>query len=113
MTGTSIFRKATGPVEYYDQITVGEYSFDAAITVQEKRGDPSAIHCGRIVCFELICDDELVVYFDEGQWYLTPEGPLYDDDKFVESVRMARDLLIRKWSNPEKVKVAPVKTDLF
>lgn len=113
MNGGKIFQKPNGVVTYYDQITIGLYSFDATITVREKRGDPSAIHCGRIVCFELLHEDEIVAYFDDAQWYITPDEPPFSDDEFAESVRIARDILIQKWSNPEKVKVKTEKTDLF
>jgi len=113
MNGGKIFQKPNSVVTYYDQITIGLYSFEATIAVRDKRGDPSAIHCGRIVCFELFHEDELVAYFDDGRWYITPDTNPFDDDEFAESVRIARDILIRKWSNPEKVKAATVKTDLF
>jgi hypothetical protein len=101
MTGASIFRKQNGFVDYYDRIVIGGYSFDAAIRVQDKRGDPQAIHCGRIISMSVECEGELVLYFDDGRWYLTPETMI--GDPFAESVEMARDLLIHKWSNPEKV----------
>ena len=113
MSGGKIFRKPNGVVDYYDQITIGLYTFDAGIRVRDRRGDPSAIRCGRIVCFELTCNDELVAYFDDGQWYITPDKPPFSDDEFAESVRMARDLLIQKWSNPEKIENKTVKTELF
>ena len=113
MSGGKIFRKPNGVVDYFDQITIGLYSFDASIRVREKRGDPSAIHCGRIVCFELLHEGELVAYFDDGQWYITPDEAPFSDDEFAESVRIARDILIQKWSNPEKIDMKTVKTDLF
>ena len=113
MSGGKIFREPNGVVVYYDQITIGLYSFDATITVRDKRGDPSAIHCGRIDCFELLHDDELVAYFDDAQWYITPDAPPFGDDEFAESVRMARDILIQKWSNPERIRNKTVATDIF
>lgn len=116
MIHTDIFRKTNGVTTYYDQITIGVYSFDAIIGMQERRGDPSAINCGRIVHFEMVCEDEMVAYFDEGQWYITPDMETFcpEEDEFTESVRIARDVLIRKWRNPEKVKMTnPVDTDLF
>ena len=113
MSGGKIFHKPNGVVVYYDQIMIGLYSFDATICVREKRGDPSAIRCGRIVCFELLREDELVAYFDDGQWYITPDAPPFGEDEFAESVRMARDILIQKWSNPDRIDVKTEKTDLF
>lgn len=112
MSGGKIFRKPNGVVDYYDQITVGGYSFDASIRVQDKRGDPSAIHCGRIVVFEMLCEDELAAYFDDGQWYITPDQPPFGG-MFGESAAMARDILIHKWSNPEKIRRKTVETNLF
>ena len=112
MSGGKIFRKPNGVVTYYDQITIGLYSFDATIVVQEKRGDPFAVHCGRIVCFELLNEDELVAYFDDGQWYITPDVPPFGDDEFADSVRMARDILIQKWSNPDRINTRGDKRDV-
>lgn len=115
MTGGKIFRKPNGAVDYYDQITVGEYSFDVSIRVQDKRGDPSAIHCGRIVVFTMEYEGELVAYFDDGQWYITPDQPPYCHDRFAEAVTIARDLMVQKWSNPESIREGNkiVETDLF
>ena len=114
MSGGKIFQKPNGVVHYYDQITVGGYSFDASIAVLDKRGDPSAIHCGRIVVFEMTCEDELAAYYDDGQWYIVPEKPPFFEP-FGEAAAMARDLLIQKWSNPEKIRNGNkiVHTDLF
>lgn len=100
----SIFQKPTGYTHYFDQITIGDYSFDLAVTVSNKRGDPSAIHCGRIVVFEMTCEDELAAYYDDGQWYVVPERPPFDDS-FGIAAAMARELLVTKWSNPERIKV--------
>lgn len=87
----SIFQKPNGVVHYYDQITIGGRTFDAAIITQTKRGDPSAIHCGRIVTIEMTCEDDMVAYFDDGQWYS------YPDDDFGEA-GLALQLLITEWS---------------
>ena len=113
MSGTSIFQKQNGAVNYYDQIAIGEYFFEVNVRVRERRGDPSAIHCGRIVVFEMMCDGELVGYFDDGQWYITPDCPPYEQGTFEESAIMARDLMITKWSNPERIRMKIEKTDLF
>ena len=113
MDGGKIFQKVNGVVDYYDQIIIGGYSFDVSVRVQDKRGDPSAIHCGRIVVFEMLHEDELCAYFDDGQWYITPDQPPYSRDEFAEAATMARDIMIRKWSNPEDVDLKTVMTDLF
>lgn len=113
MSGGKIFRKPNGVVDYFDQITIGLYSFDASIRVREKRGDPSAIHCGRIVCFEMSWEGEIIAYYELGQWYITPDALLPSNDEFMEAAYLARDLLIQKWSNPEKIDMKTVKTDLF
>lgn len=108
----SIFQKPIGIVEYYDQITIGEYSFDATITVKETRGDPSAVHCGRIIYFEMLYDDQIIACFDDGKWYIQDIPEI--DGSFSESANLARQILIQKWSNPEKIKIQKtVKTDLF
>ena len=100
----SIFQKKTGSTDYFDQITIGGYQFDAVISVREKRGDPSAIHCGRIITFELEHEGELLTYFADGKWYLPEAETLFVDDPFLEVVMMARDILIAKWSNYIKFK---------
>ena len=98
---------------YCDQITIGTWDFDVNVAVLEKRGDPSAIHCGRIISFELLLNEVDVLYFDHGEW-LTDTDSLIDlDPEFFDAVIMARDLMISKWSNPEKIRFKTEKTDLF
>lgn len=110
MSGGNIFQKPTGDVNYYDQIIIGKYLFEATITLRSKRGDPSAIHCGRIVTLSLQAEDELVAYFDEGEWYN------YPDDLFGEA-HLALQLLITEWSKDKPKPFAgnkiPWRTDLF
>lgn len=111
MSGGKIFQKPNGGVTYYDQITIGLYSFDAVIVVLKKRGNPSAIHCGRIIYFEMRCEDETVCLFEAGTWYILPGYEEFlENYELLESARMARDILIKKWSNPEKIRIV---TDLF
>lgn len=110
----SIFQKETGYTDYFDRITIGGYDFDAEITVRDKRGDPSAIHCGRIVAFLMTCSDDVIALYDDGTWFNTPTAyPWCSSDEFVETAKVAMDILIRKWSNPEKIRNRTVKTDLF
>lgn len=112
MPGGKIFQKPSGAVDYYDRITVAGYSFDASIRVKDKSGDPSAIHCGRIVSFEMTCGGEFVAYYDDGKWYILPENPM--EDAFNEAAVMARDILISKWSQPDRIRVTKCEmTDLF
>ena len=87
----SIFQKPDGVIHYYDQITIGSRTFDVAIIVKRKRGDPSAIHCGRIIALEMTCEDEMIAYFDDGQWYNYPE------DDFGEAC-LAVKLVVSEWS---------------
>lgn len=108
----SIFQKKTGFTDYFDQITVALYSFDVAIRVRHDRGDPSAIHCGRIVTFELSYEGEFVTYFDDGEWLIPIEMDRYDAE-FYDCAVLARDLMIQKWSNPERIREKTTKTDLF
>lgn len=99
----SIFQRKPGNTDYFDQITIGSYSFDCAVTVREKRGDPSAIHCGRIVYLEMICEDEIIAYFADGKWYLSPENSF--DSDFNEAACIGRDMLVEKYSNPDRLKM--------
>ena len=108
----SIFQKKTGYTDYFDQIMVAGYSFDVAVRVRKERGDPSAIHCGRIVTFELSYEDEFVGYFDDGEWLIQINPTMYDPE-FYDCAILARDLMIQKWSNPERIRQKTVKTDLF
>lgn len=109
----SIFQKKTGYTDYFDQIVIGGYGFDAEITVRDKRGDPSAIHCGRIVAFQMRCSDDVIALYDDGTWFNTPTEPPYGDDEFSMTARMAMDILIRKWSNPDRIKNKIEVTNLF
>lgn len=109
----SIFQKKTGNIDYFDQIVIGGYCFDAEITVRPERGDPSAIHCGRIIYFQMTCNDDVVVLFNDGWWYNLPGEPPWSDDESSQTARMAMDILIKKWSNPEKIKHPIEVTDLF
>lgn len=110
MSGGKIFQKPNGLAHFYDQITIGGYLFEAALTIQEKRGDPSAIHCGRILALEMTYDDDLVAFFDDGRWYN------YPDDLFGEG-QLAVMLLINEWSKDKPVPFAgnkiPWHTELF
>jgi hypothetical protein len=81
-----IFQKPIGLVHYFDQITIGSYTFDISVSVQSKRGDPSAIHCGRIVSLTMTCEHETVALFDEGNWY---EYPADDFGEGCLAVQMA------------------------
>ena len=100
----SIFQKEPGCTIYFDSIMIEDCPFDLAVTVRDRRGDPSAIHCGRIVVFEMRCEDELCAYFDDGQWYINPEVNPFDE-RFGEKAEMAKEYFISKWSNPERIKV--------
>lgn len=108
----SIFQKKTGYTDYFDQIMIAGYPFDIAVRVREKRGDPSAIHCGRIVTFELTYENEFIAYYDNGNWDIDIDPSMYDPE-FFDIATLARDLMLRKWSNPEKLKTKCEKTDLF
>lgn len=102
----SIFRKKTGNIDYFDQIVIGGYGFDAEITVRppEESGDPSAIHGGRIIYFQMTCSDDVVALFNDGWWYNLPTEAPFSHDEFAETAKMAMDILIRKWSYPERIK---------
>lgn len=100
----SIFQKKNGCTIYFDSILIGDCPFDLAVTVQDKRGDPSAIHCGRIISFEMRCEDELCAYFDDGQWHINPEANPFDE-QFGEKAEVAKNYFINKWSNPERVRM--------
>ena len=111
----SIFQKKTGYTDYFDQIVIGGYGFDAEITVRDTRGDPSAIHCGRIVAFQMRCSDDVIALYDDGTWFNTPtESPWSEDDEFTQTAKMAMELLIQKWSNPDRIKTNKIEvTNLF
>ena len=112
----SIFRKKTGSVDYFDQIMIGGYCFDAEITVRpiEERGDPSAIHCGRIISFQMTCSDDVIALFNDGWWYNLPTEAPFSDDEFAQTAKLAMDMFIRKWSNPERIRGNKIEiTDLF
>ena len=100
----SIFQKKNGCTIYFDSILIGDCPFDLAVTVQDKRGDPSAIHCGRIIVFEMLCEEETCAYFGDGRWYINPEANPFDE-RFGEKAEIAKDYFISKWSNPEKVRM--------
>ena len=111
MSGTSIFHKPSEDVTYYDQISIGGYLFEAAITVREIRGNPSASHCGRIVSLEMTIDSDIMVsLYDDGQWYE------YPDDTFGEGV-LATQLIVNEWSKDDPAPFAgrhlPYRTDLY
>lgn len=55
------------------QMTLGGWTFDAQAVISEKNGNPAAIHCGRILCFQMNCEDEIIAYFEDGVWYQTPD----------------------------------------
>lgn len=109
----SIFRKKTGYTDYFDQIMIAGYPFDVAVRIREDRGDPSAIHCGRIVTFELTYEGDFIAYFDNGEWLIQIQPDIYDPE-FYDCAILARDLMVHKWGNPEKIHTRKaVMTDLF
>ena len=111
-----IFAKPKEFAEYYDQVEIGGYPFEAHITLTSKRGDPSAIHCGRIVIFELVFEDTMITYYDEGRWMVEMDELIlndYLDPEFYDCAVMARDILIAKWSNPERIRMKTRETKEF
>ena len=110
----SIFQKKTGYIDYFDQFIIGGYGFDAQITVRDTRGDPSAIHCGRIISFQMTCSDDVIALFNDGWWYNLPTEAPFSDDDFAQTAKLAMDMFIRKWSNPERIRGDKIEiTNLF
>lgn len=87
----AIFQAEPKIIGISDRMTLNGWEFDAQMVISEKSGDAAAIHCGRILVFQLICDNEIIAYFDEGDWYQLP------DIRFEEGC-LARELLIQKWN---------------
>ena len=84
-----IFRDDT--IQYYtDWMTMRGYNFKATIGIGPRRGTPLAIHCGRIVSFELEVSDEPIAYFEYGTWYQWPD---------FEDATLVIDLIIAKWKD--------------
>lgn len=111
----SIFQKKTGSIDYFDQIILGGYGFDVEVTVrpEEESGDPSAIHGGRIIYFQMTCSDDVVALFHDGWWYNIPGEPPYSDDEFSQTAKLAMEMMLKKWSKPEKINNKIEVTNLF
>ena len=90
-----IFQKKPTIRQFTDSMTINGCQFNAEIGISEKRGDPLAIHGGRILSFYLYWvpdeeNEELVGYFEDGKWVLQP------DDSFGEA-ELALCALVEKW----------------
>ena len=92
-----IFQKRARIIGISDRMILNGFTFDAKMLVSERNGDWDAIHCGRILFLEILCDDEVVAYFDKGIWYQTP------DEDFGPGV-LAKEAFIEKWSRLDSVK---------
>ena len=89
----AIFQKEAQTIGITDRMTLNGWEFDAQMVISEKSGDAAAIHCGRILVFQLTCDNEIIAYFDNGDWYQLP------DINFEEGC-LAREMLVEKWNRP-------------
>ena len=90
----AIFQKERVATGITDQMTVDGWQFHASLDICERTGNAAAIHCGRILYFEMQCDGEIIAYFCGGIWYQTPSPA------FIEG-RLARKLFIEKWNKPK------------
>ena len=111
----SIFQRKTGYTDYFDRIMIAGWPFDISVRLRDERGDPSAIRCGRIVTFEMYYLDTIIAYFDDGEWLIGTDSLMEEDfdPEFHDAAVMARDMMIQKWSYPERIKMRTEKTELF
>jgi hypothetical protein len=71
-------------------MTIHGFQFMAEIYLSEKRGNPLAIHGGRIISLLMLCNGDLVARFENGEWKLKP-------DCSFDEAEIALTMFVEKW----------------
>ena len=92
----SIFQEKPSTQWYTDSMTLGGWTFLSEVLLTSERGNPLAIHGGRIIFLQISIvyedddESEVIAYFDEGAWYQTP-------DYAFEEGKLALEMIIDQY----------------